>query len=118
MSSAAHQPAEQPIIPMPAMTPSALRDAVRRLVPSREAEFRAELEQASTWAVEQSSLTPLRAFTMKWGTVVAIERIPERAARFHSLEYRTATAATPDEARTISAGLREILRAAEREIAE
>ncbi len=116
MSTAPYPPADQPLIPMPALTPNALRDAVRRLVPSREGEFRAELEQASTWAVEQSSLTPLRLFTIKWGTVVAIERIASRAARFHDLEYRTSTASTPDEARAISAELRAILLEAEREI--
>lgn len=117
MSTVPYPPTDQPLIPMPALTPNALRDAVRRLVPARESEFRSELEQASTWAVEQSSLTPLRLFAKKWGTVVAIERIPSRAARFHDLEYRTSTASSPAEARTISTELRAILREAEREIA-
>jgi hypothetical protein len=116
MSTAAHPPTDEPLIPMPALTPNGLRAAIRILAPSREAEFRADLEQASTWAVEQSSITPLRVIVHKWSVVVAIERIPARAARFHALEYRTSTANTEEEARAITTELRQILIEAEREI--
>ncbi|WP_037600753.1 hypothetical protein [Streptacidiphilus rugosus] len=118
MSTAASlPPSDTPLIPLPALVPNQLREAVMRLAPGRMTEFQADLDQASSWAVEQSSIAPLRVFGLKWGMVVAIERIPSRAARFHALEARTGVVDTREEARAVNAELRAILDEAEREIA-
>ncbi len=73
-------------IPMPPLTPEGLRAAVARLVPSRLDELNEHLVHAATQAQELNSITPLRSFTEYWGIVVAVERDPVRAARFHELE--------------------------------
>ncbi|MFF4530420.1 hypothetical protein ACFY1P_14195 [Streptomyces sp. NPDC001407] len=73
-------------MPMPPLTPESLRAAVARLVPSRLDELNEHLVHAATQAQELDSTVPLRSFTEYWGIVVAIERDPVRAARFHQLE--------------------------------
>lgn len=80
VSSAPHLPPDQPLIPMPNLTFPALRQAVATLVPARLPELFEEMQQAFTWAAEENSLGPIRLFQRRWGTVVAIERIPSRAA--------------------------------------
>ncbi|MEV4036949.1 MULTISPECIES: DUF6247 family protein [Streptomyces phaeochromogenes group] len=75
-----------PLIPMPELTPDALRAAVARIAPSRVPALTQHLFEATTNAQQTQSLAPLRAFVHSWAVFVAIERHPQRAARFHELE--------------------------------
>ncbi|KPI13124.1 hypothetical protein OK074_8852 [Actinobacteria bacterium OK074] len=78
--------ADEPLIPMPALTPEALRTAVERLTPSRMQAFVRDLVDATTSAQQVQSLAPLRTFVHTWGVFVAIQRYPSRAARLSQLE--------------------------------
>jgi hypothetical protein len=75
-----------PLIPMPELTPDALRAAVARIAPSRVPALTQHLFEATTNAQQTQSLAPLRAFIHSWAVFVAIERHPQRAARLHELE--------------------------------
>ncbi|MEU6374376.1 DUF6247 family protein [Streptomyces sp. NPDC046909] len=75
-----------PLIPMPELTPDALRAAVARIAPSRIPALTQHLFEATTNAQQTQSLAPLRAFVHSWAVFVAIERHPERAARLRELE--------------------------------
>ncbi|GGX84901.1 hypothetical protein [Streptomyces hiroshimensis] len=75
-----------PLIPMPELTPDALRAAVAKIAPSRVPALTRHLFEATTNAQKSSSPAPLRAFVHSWAVFVAIERHPERAARLHELE--------------------------------
>jgi len=113
------QPTEAsgPLIPMPQLTPDALRAAVAQIVPSRLPELNEHLANAATSAQRTSSVGPLRAFTAHWGTIVNIERWPQRAARFHACEELAADPhADADEARAAAGEIGRILRAAGEEI--
>jgi hypothetical protein len=113
------QPGEAagPLIPMPQLTPDALRQAVAQLIPSRLAELNEHLAHAATSAQRTSSVGPLVAFTEHWATVINIERWPQRAARFH-LSERTATdpLADPDAARSAALEVSRLLHEAGAEI--
>ncbi|RPE43056.1 hypothetical protein EDD90_6227 [Streptomyces sp. Ag109_O5-1] len=76
----------EPLIPMPELTPDALRAAVARIAPSRIPALTQHLFEATTNAQQTQSLAPLRAFVHSWAVFVAIQRRPERAARLHELE--------------------------------
>ncbi|WSB85704.1 hypothetical protein OHA60_19050 [Streptomyces cellulosae] len=78
--------ADEPLIPMPALTPGALRTAVETLTPSRMPTFVSDLVSATTRAQELQSFAPLRMFVRTWGVLVAIQRYPSRAARLRHLE--------------------------------
>ncbi|WNE96404.1 hypothetical protein PS467_14200 [Streptomyces luomodiensis] len=109
--------ASAPLIPMPSLTPDALRAAVAEIVPSRLPELNEHLARAATSAQRTSSVGPLRAFTAHWGTVVNIERWPQRAARFHSCEELAADPlADPEDARAAASEIGHILRTAGEEI--
>ncbi|MCX4827651.1 MULTISPECIES: DUF6247 family protein [unclassified Streptomyces] len=75
-----------PLIPMPELTPDALRAAVARIAPSRVPALTQHLFEATTNAQQTQSLAPLRAFVHSWAVFVAIERHPARAARLRELE--------------------------------
>lgn len=75
-----------PLIPMPDLTPDALRNAVARIAPSKIPALTQHLFEATTNAQQTQGLAPLRAFVHSWAVFVAIERHPERAARLHTLE--------------------------------
>ncbi|KUN87731.1 hypothetical protein AQJ66_08810 [Streptomyces bungoensis] len=75
-----------PLIPMPELTPDALRAAVARIAPSKVPALTQHLFEATTNAQQTQSLAPLRAFVHSWAVFVAIERHPERAARLRELE--------------------------------
>ncbi|MEU2270265.1 hypothetical protein ABZ568_28440 [Streptomyces olindensis] len=75
-----------PLIPMPQLTPDALRDAVARIAPSRLPTLTQHLFEATTNAQQTQSLAPLRAFAHSWGVFVALERHPARAERLRELE--------------------------------
>ncbi|MBW5422885.1 hypothetical protein GKQ77_15145 [Streptomyces sp. BG9H] len=85
----------EPLIPMPELTPDALRAAVARIAPSRIPALTQHLFEATTNAQQTQSLAPLRAFIHSWAVFVAIERHPQRAARLHALE-RLVNAAEED----------------------
>ncbi|GAA0486578.1 hypothetical protein [Streptomyces olivaceiscleroticus] len=72
-----------PLMPMPELNLPALRSAIAALVPSRLEELVSEMQRAFDQAGQHGSTAPIRMFYRRWGTVVAIERDPERAARFH-----------------------------------
>ncbi|MFE2334239.1 MULTISPECIES: DUF6247 family protein [unclassified Streptomyces] len=76
----------EPLIPMPVLTPEALRTAVASLTPSRVPAFVQDLVEATTSAQQTQSLAPLRTFVHAWGVFVAIQRRPSRAARLRHLE--------------------------------
>ncbi|MGW8376275.1 hypothetical protein [Streptomyces sp. ODS28] len=102
-----------PLIPMPQLTPDALRTAVAQIIPSRLPELNGHLARAATSAQRTSSIGPLLAFTEHWGTVVNIERWPERARRFRACEERAADPeADPSEARAAATEVARILRTA------
>ncbi|MFF4750795.1 DUF6247 family protein [Streptomyces sp. NPDC002514] len=103
----------EPLIPMPALTPEALRTAVERLTPSRVPAFVQDLVEATTNAQQAQSLAPLRTFVHTWGVFVAVQRHPSRAARLRHLEeVISAGAEDPTEA---IAEIRSIQAAAEAE---
>ncbi|MEU7648230.1 hypothetical protein [Streptomyces huasconensis] len=85
----------EPLIPMPELTPDALRAAVARIAPSRIPALTQHLFEATTNAQQTQSLAPLRAFIHSWAVFVAIERHPQRAARLRELE-RLVNAAEQD----------------------
>ncbi|MFI2434331.1 hypothetical protein [Streptomyces sp. NPDC018693] len=76
-----------PLIPMPELTPDALRAAVARIAPSRIPARTQHLFEATTNAQQTQSLAHCepscspRGGTPTWAVFVAIERHPERAAR-------------------------------------
>ncbi|MFI8995055.1 hypothetical protein [Streptomyces sp. NPDC053542] len=106
-----------PLVPMPQLTPEALRRAVAQIAPSRLPEFNDHLASAATNAQRTSNVGPLRAFTSHWGTLVNIYRWPERATRFLAAETLAADPdADPEAARTAASEVGRILRAAGEEI--
>lgn len=105
-----------PLIPRPALTLPALRQAVAAVVPSRLPEFFEDMQKAFTRAGDEDSVVPIRMFYRQWGVVVEIERHPETAQRLHAAE---AAMDSPD-ADVRAQALREageIVRAAHREVA-
>ncbi|MFD9864223.1 DUF6247 family protein [Streptomyces alboflavus] len=80
-----------PLIPMPELTPAALRSAVAKIAPSRVSELTRHLFEATTNAQQTQSLAPLRSFIHSWAVFVAIERHPQRAARLRELERFVST---------------------------
>jgi hypothetical protein len=84
--TARHMEHDGPLIPQPAMTREALREAVKRIALPSLAELDRECEKAFDRAVQTQSTNPLRFFLIKWATFVAIERWPARAAALHEAE--------------------------------
>ncbi|MFH8288431.1 hypothetical protein [Streptomyces sp. NPDC018059] len=91
----------EPLIPMPELTPDALRAAVARIAPSRIPALTQHLFEATTNAQQTQSLAPLRAFIHSWAVFVAIERHPQRATRLRELE-RVVNAGDQDPADAIA----------------
>lgn len=75
-----------PLIPRPALTLPALRQAVATVVPSRLAEFFEGMQKAFVQAGDEDSVFPIRMFYWRWGVIVEIERHPETARRLHAAE--------------------------------
>ncbi|MCY0927267.1 hypothetical protein OTB20_13820 [Streptomyces sp. H27-H1] len=107
----------RPLIPMPALTPAALRVAVAQIAPAHLPAFVAHLDRAAEQSSEQSTIAPLRAFLQWWGEFVAIQRHPARAARLRELEAIADTAGDRESLDKIVAEIQEILAAARREAA-
>ncbi|WP_406066725.1 hypothetical protein OG462_26495 [Streptomyces sp. NBC_01077] len=77
---------DQPLIPQPPSTVTALRQAVAQIAPASLPAFTRELDQAADQARLGSDLAPLRRFTAHWAVYVHIQRQPGVAARFRELE--------------------------------
>ncbi|MER5974063.1 MULTISPECIES: hypothetical protein [unclassified Streptomyces] len=99
---------EQPRIPRPPATVTALRQAVAQIAPAALPPFTRELDQAADQARQGSDLTPLQQFTARWAVYVEIQRRPVVAARFRELED-LAAAGDATEARRAAAELGRIL---------
>lgn len=114
------QPAEPngPLIPMPAVTREALREAVRHLRPLNVAQFDRELGEAFDQSVRTGSTGWMRGFLTKWATFVAVERRPERAAALRAAEAVAQDAGADDESvRQAQAEIARILDEAQAEFA-
>jgi hypothetical protein len=98
------------------MTLPGLQKAIATLAPSRLPELFEDMRQTFIWAEEQESIVPIRMFHVRWGTVVAIERIPSRATRFRECEHVVANAKNRDEVRAASIEIGRILAEAEAEV--
>ncbi|RLV08850.1 hypothetical protein CTZ27_08885 [Streptomyces griseocarneus] len=104
-----------PLIPMPELTPDALRAAVARIAPSRLPALAQHLFEAATNAQQTQSFAPLRAFVHYWAVFIAIERHPERAARLRELEDAAQATESRDAIRPLLTEIRQIMKAAEAE---
>jgi hypothetical protein len=114
--TADHTQGDEPLIPMPALTLDALREAVATVAPSRLPEFFQEVQDAFSKAGDEDSVFPIRHFYRRWGATVAIERRPSVAARLHAAERALADRDAGIRDRAIrEAG--EIVQAAYREVA-
>ncbi len=107
---------DEPLIPMPALSLPALRQAVAAVAPSRLPEFFQEIQDAFTQAGEEDSVFPIRHFYQRWGAAIAIGRRPSAAARLHAAERALAdpNPAARDQAVREAA---EIIQAVHREVA-
>lgn len=105
-----------PLIPMPALTPAALRSAVAQIAPAHLPAFVEHLDQAAEQAATQSTIAPLRSFLTWWGEYIAVQRHPARAARLRELEHAAETAADRDAVRPVLAEIQQIMDTARREI--
>lgn len=112
----AAQDHNEPLVPMPALTLSALRSAVASLAPGRLPELTAEMQQTIDRSAAGDTTAPLRTFYRRWGTVVAIERIPERAARMHAAEQVLHTSPRADARQTALHEIGAIVQAAQGEV--
>lgn len=111
-----HTENDGPLIPMPALTLPALRQAVATVAPSRLPEFFEDMQMAFIRAGEEDSVVPIRMFYRQWGVTVEIERHPRTAERLHAAEAAMDSEDADVRARAIrEAG--EIVRAAHREVA-
>ncbi|WP_432587360.1 hypothetical protein ABVG11_17960 [Streptomyces sp. HD1123-B1] len=105
-----------PVIPMPTLTPAALRAAVADIAPAQLPSFVEHLDRAVEQAAAQSTIAPLRAFLLWWGEFVAIQRYPSRAARLRELEALAEEATDRETVRTALAEIRQITDRAHAEI--
>ncbi|MGP4001919.1 DUF6247 family protein [Streptomyces sp. 8N706] len=99
---------EQPRIPRPPATVTALRQAVAQIAPAALPAFTRELDQAADQARQGSDLAPLQRFTTQWAVYVEIQRRPAVADRFRALEDLAASGDAA-EARRAAAELGRIL---------
>ncbi|GHG69653.1 DUF6247 family protein [Streptomyces griseocarneus] len=106
---------DAPLIPMPPITPAALRAAIAQIAPAHLPSFVKHLDQAVEQAAAQSTIAPLRTFLQQWGRFVAIQRFPARAARLRALEDAAAEATDREEVGRLVSGMMEIIDEADRE---
>ncbi|MEU3406280.1 hypothetical protein [Streptomyces sp. NPDC006670] len=103
--------ADQPLIPQPPATVTALRQAIAQIAPAALPAFTRELDQAADQARQASDLAPLQRFITQWAAYVHIQRQPRLAADLLHWETAAATADT-DQARRAAAEIGRILDAA------
>ncbi|MFI0818898.1 DUF6247 family protein [Streptomyces sp. NPDC021098] len=104
-----------PLIPMPVLTPSALRAAVAQIAPGELPTFVEHLDRAVEQAARNGTIAPLRTFLQWWGEFVAIQRYPARAARLRELEVVAEEATDRESLGSALAEMRQIMDAAHRE---
>ncbi|MFC5720021.1 hypothetical protein ACFP1Z_07545 [Streptomyces gamaensis] len=105
------------LIPQPAMTREALREAVRHIRPLNLAQYDRELGEAFDQAVRTESIGWMRTFLIKWAVFVAIERQPARAAALRAAERTTGDPESSDQqVLEAQSEIARILDAAEKEI--
>ena len=107
---------DEPLIPMPAMTLDALRQAVATVASSRLPEFFQEMQDAFSQAGDEDSVFPIRHFYQRWGATVAIEHRPSVATRLHAAERALADPDADIRQRAIEEAA-QIVQAAYREVA-
>jgi len=103
----------QPVMPLPAREPAALRAAVARLDPAALARFEADWTAATARARDEYSLLPARYFVEHWFTWVAVERWPRLAARLRACERIVAESPDRAERRVAADEISKILQQAE-----
>ena len=104
---------QQPVVPLPAREPAALRAAVARLDPAALARFEADWTAATARARDEYSLLPARYFVEHWFSWVAVERWPQLAARLRACERIVAESPDRAERRAAAAEISQILHQAE-----
>jgi Family of unknown function (DUF6247) len=104
---------QQPVVPLPAREPAALRAAVARLDPAALARFEADWTAATARARDEYSLLPARYFVEHWFSWVAVERWPRLSARLRACERVVAESPDRAERRAAAAEISQILRHAE-----
>jgi hypothetical protein len=113
--TAEHAQGDEPLIPMPALTLDAFRQAVATVAPSRLPEFFPDIQDTFSQAGDEDSVFPIRHFYRRWGATIAIERRPSVAARLHAAERALADPdadvrqhAVRDAAEIVQAAYREV----------
>jgi hypothetical protein len=81
-----HTESDGPVIPRPALTLPALREAVAVVAPTRLPEFFDAMQNAFVKAGEDDSVIPIHLFYREWAIIVEIERFPRVAGRLHAAE--------------------------------
>lgn len=71
--------AEQPLIPQPPATVTALRQALAQIAPAALPAFTRELDQAADQSRQGGDPAPLRRFVAQWSVFVHIQRQPQLA---------------------------------------
>lgn len=105
-----------PVIPRPALTLPALREALATVAPASLPEFFEAMQNAFVRAGEENTVLPIHMFYRQWAVIVEIERFPAVAARLHAAERALDSADPEVRARAIrEAG--EIVRQARDEVA-
>jgi hypothetical protein len=102
----------QPVVPLPAREPAALRAAVAHLDVAALARFEADWTAATARARDEYSPLPARYFVEHWFTWVAVERWPGLAARLRACERIVAESPDRAERRAAAAEISQILRQA------
>ncbi|KJY41396.1 hypothetical protein VR41_12785 [Streptomyces sp. NRRL B-1568] len=81
-----HAEHDGPLVPKPALTLPALRQAIAAVAPSRLPEYFEDMQNTFVQAGGEGSVVPIRMFYRRWGVVVEIERHPTTARRLHDAE--------------------------------
>ncbi|MFI5981557.1 hypothetical protein ACIBEA_11840 [Streptomyces sp. NPDC051555] len=103
--------ADQPLIPQPPSTVTALRQAVAQISPAALPAFTRELDEAADQARQGSDLAPLRRFIAQWAVHVQIQRRPRWAAQLRHWEDAAAIG-DAEQARRAASEIGKILDAA------
>lgn len=99
---------QQPLIPQPPPTVTALRQAVAQIAPAALPAFTRELDQAADQARQGSDLASLRRFVAQWAVYVHIQRQPHLAEELRRMED-LAAAGDADQAREAASAIGRIL---------
>ncbi|MFJ5549550.1 hypothetical protein [Streptomyces sp. NPDC093225] len=83
---------QQPLIPQPPGTVTALRQALAQIAPASLPAFTRELDQAADQSRQGADLAPLRRFVAQWAVYVHVQRQPRLASELRHWEESAATA--------------------------